>query len=303
MLMASPRFQELMSQQRRIFDGKSGATFKNTDKDTLHVGLRTPWIMAGTPAMLDHDQSHLGDRFLRFMIADPKEDEKRHIIRSALRSERVAMLDRVNGTAGSVVDSKMRRAHALTGGYVDWLRAHVEEELSKVDVSEAAEDYCIDLAELSADLRARPLFEDKRKHIHDTHETKELPTRLARQNIRMVTCLAVVLNKTDVDAEVLCIVRKVALDTACGHSLNLVQWLCSLNMNGNGLTYQESGGLAAGILEVWTGMKDERLAKYLKFLCKIGVLEMKSHKTWGNSWILTQRMHDLYRRVMTGATL
>ena len=296
-MLSSPRFVELMGQQRRIFDGKSGATYKNTDKDTMHVGLRTHWIMAGTPAMMDHDQSHLGDRFVRFIIADPEDGEKRAILKRAAQSERAAMLGSANGTAGSVVDPRTRLAYALTGGYVDWLRANVEEKLSQVDVSDAAEDYCLDLSELSADLRARP-NEDRRKV--ETHDTKELPTRLARQNVRLASCLAVVLNKRSVDSDVLRILRKVALDTAAGHSLNIAQWLCSQNPKGNGRSYQECGGLMPGILESWTGMTPDRLTKYLLFLRKIDVLEMRQLKNIGNAWLLTERVYDLYLRVMKG---
>ena len=295
-MRSSPRYTELMGQTRRIFDGKSGATYKNTDKDTLHVGLRTPWIRAGTPAIMDTDQASMGDRFLRFIIADPEtEQEKRAIIRKALMSERMAMLDSANGTAGSVVDSKTRLAHALTGGYVDWLRAHVEEELSRVDVSTEAEDYCLDLAELSADLRARP-NEDKRKV--ETHDTKELPTRLARQNIRLASCLAVVLNKKEVDRDVLRIVRKVGLDTAAGHSLNIVQWLCCPNPKAGHRLYQETGGLMAGTLEMWSGMSPERMHRYLMFLRKIGVMHWREVSQTNGFWLLTDRVYDLYLRVV-----
>lgn len=297
LMRTSPRYAELMGQTRRIFDGKSGATYKNSDTDTLHVGLRTPWIRAGTPAIMDCDQSQLGDRFLRFIIADPStEEEKRAIMRSALKSERVAMLDQANGTAGSIVDPKMRLAHALTGGYVDWLRANVEERIAQVGVPESAEEYCIDLAELSADLRARP-SEDKR-HV-EVHDTKELPTRLARQNIRLATCLAVVLNKREVDSGVLRILRKVALDTAAGHSLKIVSWLAAPNPKTEDYTtYQESGGLAEGTIQVWSGMTPERTAKYLLFMRAVGVLEFR--KQSGGGWLLTDRVYDLYRRVVGG---
>lgn len=298
-LVSSPRFAEIMGQQRRIFDGKSGASYKNTDEDTLYVALRTPWIMAGTPNMMDHDQSHLGDRFLRFIINEPTEAEKRAILRSALRSERSAMVETADGTAGSIVDPKTRLAHALTGGYVDWLRGHVSEMLPKVEVGEEAEDRCIDLAELSADLRARPNEDKKKKEVHDT---KELPTRLARQNVRLATCLAVVLGKPSVDADVLRIVRKVAMDTAVGHSLNIVQWLCSRNPKVPGNNYQESGGLMVRILTLWTGMTAERTLNYLMFLRKpeIGVLEWREVSQSDGAWVLTERVYELYLRVMRG---
>ena len=296
-MRSSPRYAELMGQTRRIFDGKSGATYKNTDKDTLYVGLRTPWIRAGTPAIMDTDQASMGDRFQRFIIADPSsEEEKRSIMRSALKSERSAMMDRANGTAGSIVDRKMQLAHALTGGYVDWLRAHAEEQLPLVDVSQAAEDHCIDLAEMSADLRARP-NEDKRKR--EIHNSKELPTRLARQNIRLAACLAVVFNKRSVDADVLRIVRKVALDTAHGHSLNIVKWLMSPNPKSHYRTYHDCGGLMIDVLAMWSGMSPERLQNYLMFLRDIGVLDWREvRQSNGGSWMLTERTRELYTRVV-----
>jgi ribosomal protein L37AE/L43A len=296
-LVSSPRFTEIMGQQRRIFDGKSGATYKNNDEDNFYDGLRTPWIMAGTPALMDHDQSHLGDRFLRLIINDPDENEKKAILRSALRSEKVAMCASSNGTAGSIVDPNTRYAHAVTGGYVNWLRAHVEEKLALVSISTDDEDRCIDLAELSADLRARP-NEDKRKK--ETHDCKELPTRLARQYVRLANCLAVVLNKNSVDKEVMRIVRKVALDTSTGHSLNVVQWLCSKDPKSeDDKTYQEEGGLTVGTLGVWLNMTEERALKYLLFLRKIGVADLRQVKFTNGLWVLTDRVMNLYCRIMS----
>lgn len=294
-LMSSPRFTEIMAQQRRIFDGKSTSTYKNLDEDRMYEGLRTPWIMAGTPAMMDHDQSHLGDRFLRFIISDPLEgDEKRKILRSAVRAERAAMLETVCGA--SVVDPLTRRAHALTGGYVDWLRAHVEEELPKIHIPITAEDYCIDLAELSADMRARPNADLKKLEPHDT---KELPTRLARQNIRMAAFLAVAMNKPTVDSHVLRVVRKVALDTASGHTQNIVKWLCMGDPKNDNQAYQDGGGLAEGTIEMWTAMPTERLKVYITFLRKIDVLERGTTVRPNTPRVkLTERVYNLYQRIM-----
>lgn len=301
-LGASPEYNQLMGKVRRIFDGETSTTYGNDDKDRVYVGLRTPWIRAGTPRMMDrmsdHDQSQLGDRFLRFIIRDPENGERREIARSALRSERLAMVDRANGTSGSIVDAKTRRAHALTGGYVDWLRANVEEKLTQLVIPDYVEDYCIDLAELSADLRARP-SEDRRKV--DVHDVKEMPTRLARQNIRMASCLAVVMNRGSIDQDVLRVVRKVAMDTAIGHTQSIVQWLCSPNpRSATGGTYNESGGLGSRTLETWTGMSPDRMDRYLKFLRKIDVLDWKEVKQSAGAWALTERVYQLYLRVMGG---
>lgn len=301
-MISSPRFMELMSQQRRIFDGKSAATYKNSDQDTLYSGLRTPWIMAGTPALMDTDQSRLGDRFLRVIINDPSEEEKRAIMRSAIRSELMAMVDTSNGTAGSILDPKMRRAHALTGGYVDYLRANVESELAIINagISDEVIDRCRDMAELSADLRARP-NEDKRKV--EVHDTKEMPTRLARQNIRLAAHLAVVLNKRTVDEEVLRIVLKVALDTAHGHSLNIVRWLCSPNpRDADRALHQECGGIGPETLAAWCCMSKDRMERYLMFLRKIDVLLLNPKPQTNGLWMLTDRVYNLYMRITNQGT-
>ena len=298
-LASSPQYRDLMGKVRRIFDGETSATYGNSDEDRIYTALRTPWIRAGTRKMVDHDQSQLGDRFLRCFIDDPDEDEKRAITRRALRSERAAIVETANAASSSVLDHEMRRAHCLTGGYVDWLRANAEGELVRLDVPESAEDYCIDLADLSADLRARPTWEDRNKSSpSEVSDYKELPTRLARQNIRLASCLAVVLNKRLIDSDVLRIVRKVALDTASGHSLSVVTWLCSPNPRA-GVLYQESGGLGNAILEGWTGMSKERLEKYMCFLRKIDVVRWNGEKQGRGAWQLTDRVYSLYLRVMT----
>lgn len=297
-LRTSPKYAELMGQSRRIFDGKSGATYKNSDEDTLYSGLRTPWIRAGTPtSLMDSDQSQLGDRFIRAIIGDPDQAEKRAIIRRAIESEERAMAESSNGTAGSILDPEMRKAHALTGGYVNWLRANVETELSNVQVSDQAKDMYADLAELTADLRARP-NEDKRRK--DAQDCKELPTRLGRQYDRLGKHLAVVLNKQSVDDQVLSLVRKIALDTACGHSLNICKWLVSQAKNSDGRTYQECGGLYQHVLHGWLKIGEERANNYLAFLRKIDVLELRPVSNSVYTWVLTDRMHELFLRVMRG---
>lgn len=290
-IMASPRFDEIMSQQRRIFDGTSGATYKNTDEDTLHQGLRTPWIMAGTPALLDKDQARLGDRFMRIIMEDPDDGMKRKISRRAFMNEMDAMMETSNGTAGSILNPKLRKAYALTGGYVDWLRANVETLLPTTTVPEDIMEKCIDLAELAADLRARPNYDARKQEQHDS---KEMPYRLAAQFGRMARCLAIVKN-SPVDGESLRVVRKVALDTAAGMSLNIARWMCSTNPK-SGLPYQHHG-LMIHSLSAWGGVGEDKLASYLTFLRKIKVVEYVPG-TRDASYRLTDRVFELYLKVM-----
>lgn len=301
-ILASPQYAELMGKIRRIFDGKTTATYGNSDVDRVYNALRTPWIRAGTWRMMTQDQSQLGDRFLRMIISDPTEGEKRAIMRSAIRSERRACRETSNGAAGGIVDEKTSRAHSLTGGYVDWLRANVEESICAVEdnVTEWVEDVCMDLAELSADMRARPTPKYKWKaETFDMEGHKELPSRLTKQNIRLALHLAVVLNKDRIDSEVLKIVRKVAIDTAFGHSMNIANWMCSHNdKEPGGRSHQACGGMTEKTLTSWCNVKTEHMEDYLLFLRKIGVLQTRRSERFGTMWMLTDRVHELYQRLM-----
>jgi ribosomal protein L37AE/L43A len=288
-------WDQLNSQMRQIFDGDTGHTYGNSSEDTHYKGIRSPWIRAGTPALMDKDQSRLGDRFLRIRIETPTEGTKQAILLRALRNERAAVVETSNGTEVSIIPPKLRKAYSLTGGYVDWLRANIEEKIGQVQMDEAAELRCIDLAVITADMRARPNMDPKK---HEVHHTKELPSRLVGQFGRLALCLTVVMNKESVDAEVLRIVRRVALDTAHGHSLNIAQWLCSPNPKASGKSYQECGGFMPEILATWSGMTTERLNSYLMFLRKIDVVNFNTVRQTSGSWSLTERVYDLYLKVM-----
>ncbi len=298
-LLSSPEYAQVMGKARRIFDGETTATFGNLDRDRVYAALRTPWIRAGTQAMMDHDQSHLGDRFLRFFIQDPEDGVRRSILRSALMSERSAMREQADGRAGSVNDPLLRRAHALTGGYVDWLREVVEDRLPSIEAVTPrwADERCLDLAELTAGLRSRPP-DAKKRPDPEPWQGREVPTRLARQFCRLATHLALVLNKTAVDADVMRVVRRVALDTAAGHSLRVVQWLCSPAPHNPSEDYHSSGGIGEGVLRTWTGMSPERLTNYLLFMRRAGLLALqRDRRTGADAWVLTESVRDLYRRV------
>lgn len=257
-MMSSPHFQQIMSQQRRIFDGTSGASFKNMKEDRRYTGLRTPWIIAGTPALMDTDQARLGDRFLKVIIDQPPEDEKREILRRVSHSALRAVRQRSDGTPESQVEERLGEAYRMTGGYIDWLTDNLD-LLANVSVADEYLDECARLAELTAFVRARPS-----RNKEEQHDTKEMPTRLTHQYVRLMACMTVVLNKESVDEEVMRRVRKVALDTASGYVLKAVRHMAD---------HQESGVEVRG-LSAATGRRDDQVRTMLRFLGTIGAVEM-----------------------------
>lgn len=293
-VMSSPNFQSIMSEQRRIFDGTAGSTFKNQNTDNRYTGLRTPWIMAGTPAMMDRDQAHLGDRFLKVVLDDPDEEEKRDIIRRCGHAALGAVMQTSNGEADKQIDGKFALAFQLTGGYIDHLRENVETMLSQLKVdADSLIEYCALLGEFAADLRARP---DPEAYKKDTTSGKELPTRLTHQLVRMACCLAVVLNKTTIDEEVLRRVKKVALDTSRGITQEIVRLIRKYEIAG-------SDGMEVITIHRHTNRTEEKCRSIMRFMRDIGILKLSEPDPINGlkqkpKWYLTDRMRDLWVSVM-----
>lgn len=290
LIMSNPRSAEVMSQQRRIFDGSIGASYKNKTEDSEWTGLRTPWIMAITPAMLDGGQARLGDRFLKVFMEQPDEDTRQSIFRRVAYTALRSVLQTSDDTANSTLEPRLLKAYQLTGGYVDYLRSNASELIAGVDPNE---DYtveeCIRLAEFTAEMRARP-HEGKDKS--ESHDFKESPSRLTSQFVRLAICMAAVLNKRKVDEEVIRRVRKVAMNTSDGVTLRMVE---HLRQNGR-------DGVDPKGLGVRTGQSVYKMGETLRFLGRIKTVEWftptKGRVKLRPRWRLTERMDHLCNHVL-----
>lgn len=293
-IMSSPNFNQIMSEQRRIFDGTSGATFKNSNEDNRYTGLRTPWIMAGTPAMMYTEQSHLGDRFLKITLDDPDDDEKRDIIRRCGHAAISAVMQTSNGEADKQMDPKFALAFQLTGGYIDYLRDNIESLLPQLKINaDQLVEYCALLGEFTADMRARP---DPESHRKDNKSCKEIPTRLTQQFVRLACCLTVVMNKPYPDDEVLKRVRKVALDTGRGIVFSIISLMRKYELEG-------VDGMEVLTIHRNTSKTEAQIRHLLRFMRDIGLVRYaEPSKINGVSqkprWFLTDRMRELYISVM-----
>lgn len=286
-LMSSPSFASIMSQQRRIFDGSSGASFKNMKVDQSYTGLRTPWIIAGTPALMDTDQSRLGDRFLKVILNPPDDDERTEILRRVAHTALRSVQQKSDGTPESQIDARMGEAYRKTGGYVDWLRSNTD-LLSTIEVSDEALLLCSAYGEFTAYIRARPGSRLKAEQ----HDTKEMPTRLTSQYVRAAVCMAVVLNRDSVDSEVMRRVKKLALDTAKGQVLEIVRKLFE----------EGETGLEVASLAMFTHHTEDKTRNMLRFLRQIGVVDtfkvQLTEKTFSRpKWRLTEKLTNLWEEV------
>lgn len=285
-ILSNPKFMEIMSQQRRMFDGTIGASYKNLEKDRSYTGLRTPWIMAGTPVLLDTNQSKLGDRFIKVFIESPPEEEKQLILKTVGLSAINNILQTTNGKPEGYLSEPMQLAYKLTGGYVDYLRKNAAQLLNKVKIDQQQLiSKCSIFAEYTAELRARPS-----KNLDKEIElSKELPTRLTEQFIRLALCLAVVTGKFEIDKEVLRVVAKVAKDTAKGRTQDII----------NRIESSKGKCLKTESIGQYLGLKDWELENTMRFLISIDVLqgfrkEVNGVKSSSIFWKLTKRFKKIY---------
>lgn len=284
-MVSNPKFPELMSQGRRIFDGVFGATYKNTDEDKRYAGLRTPWIMVGTHTLLETDQSRLGDRFLKILLDNPEDDERREILSKSARSAYAEVCESAVGEELS--EGPKQQAFRMTGGYVDYLFDNATKLLREVNVTEEDISFCETLGEFVAFMRARP------GKMEDSIATREEPYRLGKQFVRLMTGWAAVLNRPSIDNDLLRRLRKVAMDTSIGPLRDITECLAR-----NELDWHTPKAISTYI-----DRTPEYTGRLLKFMREIGIVETKSDRepdrragakpTWG----LTLEMRELWNRL------
>lgn len=280
-LMSNPKAREIMAQQRRIFDGVSGATYKNRKEDLRYAGLRTPWIMAGTPALLDMDQSRLGDRFLKVFLERPAEEERLQILNRVSRSAFNAVQATAEGE--DLIGAELRAAYETTGGYIDYLRENTH-LLSQITCEDKHFDTVEALADLVSFLRARPSVNE------DGEATRDQPTRLTSQFVRLMTCLTYVLNRTRVDQEVMRRVCKVALDSGKG----ICYEICNLLVENNNKYMPNK------LFHLKLDYSNTSIDKQLKLLKQLGGVQLSLEDptvkpTSKPFWRLAPRLYNLMK--------
>lgn len=284
-MMQNPNFVQIMSETRRIFDGTVSATFKTQLEDKRYGGLRTPWIIAGTPSMLEKDHASLGDRFLKMYMESPPQNERREILKRVSRAALEAVATQADGE--ELVGAKLKEAYQLTGGYINWLRDNTH-LLGEIKVAEHHLEHCEYLAEFVAFLRARPTKDD------DSINTKEEPNRLGGTFVRLMCCEAMVLNKTEVDDEVMRRIQKGALHTGRGIVLDILTIMRA----------SENQYISCKALAVQMDITEEKIQKVLRFLGKIGGLQLSSSAgvkrstkpLWGFTPLMRELITYVYHR-------
>lgn len=257
-LLTAPNRDQILGEARDLFDKTARSDYR-TGMGMDHAGVNMTWILCGTKALRVLDQSELGARFVDVVIMDDIDDDLEDLInlRAAYKAIRNVKI-RSNCDPSSGQDPDLLRAMQLTGGYIDWLHDHAQELLDAVEIDDVHVARIAAMGKFVAFMRARPALSKDAES-----EDRELSPRLVEQFLRLALCLSVVLNKKDVDDEVLRLVRQTALDTARGQTLEIASKLYAAGET----------GLSVYKLAHLTGHTEDKDRKFLRFLRRIGAAE------------------------------
>lgn len=288
-LLQSPNLGQILSEARDVYDRTSRTHYRNKmSKD--YEGVNMTWLLCGTSSLRSIDSSELGERFLDCVIMEGIDDELEDDIldRVAEKADR-SMAFEASGDVETHYEPAMLAVMQSTGGYVEYLRENATALLGAVRFPDDAKTQVKALAKFVAYMRARPS-----KRQEETAE-REFAARLTSQLVRLGKCLAVVLNRPEVDDEVMARVRRVALDTARGTTFRIAERLL------------EAGDVGREIAHLAMLLNDsqDRVRTMLKFLQKIGAVKAfvpneDGPKSGMNRvrWRLTPRMTELCRSVL-----
>ena len=193
---------EIFSTLRGAYDGhvqKSFGNGVNREYQNCYFSL-----LAGvTHAIHGHRKAHLGERFLRFEMRSLAEDHMDAVLRAAIDS------------IGNERSVELKLQHAVAC----FLQRRVEE---MPVLTREVKDKLGSLVKLIAIMRAQ-VERDPRTGDVSYRPRAELGTRLAKQLAKLGTMLAFVEGKTEVDAAIYEVMRRVAFDTVGGYNLDVVK--------------------------------------------------------------------------------
>lgn len=289
-LLQLPNRDQVLSEARDLYDSVSRAHYRS-GIDRSYEGVRFTIILCGTNSLRLLDISELGERFLDCVIMEMIDEElEDEILMRVANQADYHMAYESDGKVETQYPPELIKAHQLTGGYVSYLRMNAQRLLTAIDMNENAKRRCMALAKFVAFMRARPSVKQQES------EGRELATRLTKQMVRLAKCLAVVLNRDQVDDEVMRRTALVAMDTARGRTLEIVKALS---------TFGVAGAEPRQISSVTRQLEDKE--RYLlRFLRSLGAIEtftvrLPSGVHTRTKWRLTERMQQLYTEVSSDA--
>jgi hypothetical protein len=239
-LLTSPTCGQTLSEMRDLWSGQTRAVYRNGVSYEYH-GLKTTFIIAGTGTLRRLNKSAAGDRFLDCIIYEKESVTKeRALVTNILENSLDAMMCESNGDVSSRESPEKYLAKQTTSGFIDYIRSVVSQRLLLIKstpgtIPKAFSKDCEAMGLLVAYMRTRATGGDEDK------TEKELHVRLSKQLAKIALCTAVVMGKSQVDAEVMRRMAHIADDTCYGVNYEVAKCLMgkSLGVRGIALTVRK----------------------------------------------------------------
>jgi hypothetical protein len=281
-ILSSPVMDKLLGELRDAYDTNSRVHFKH-GVNFSYEGYRFTVILAGTESIKKLDKSELGQRFLDIRIVEKIDDD----LEDAIGWAKFSKINNRRGIQDETVESRfspeMCKAYQLTGGYVNWLRTDTLEKYNRVKCSDEYGRHIVRLGKFVSYMRAR--LATKQEEIE---ADREMSPRLISQLSKLCLCLGMVLQKPEIDREVIRIITKAGLDTSSGKTLDVLNFM---------RTPKNKGGMDARILANTIFMSEKKGIEYLKFLRKLGVMETFAVGT-NLRWKVADKIDRLYSAIL-----
>ncbi len=293
-LMKSPNVAQILSEARDIYDKVARADYRNTIRRS-YEGICMTWILCGTNSLRSIDSSELGERFLDCVIMDGIDDELEDaVLWKVVQRAHKQMSYESDGAPSTHNDPTMTRVMQLTGGYINHLRVNAQRLLDSVKTDNETLRQIMSLGKFVAFMRARPSTENKNSKSSEKAE-REFGSRLVSQLMRLAQCMAAVLGEETITPEVMRRVKRTAMDTSRGNTLDICRELYNAGETG---TVTDS-------IRIGVHMTAIEVNKLLLFLTRIGAAEVYVSAE-ANRFVkqkvrfrLTPKLRKLYTIVMT----
>lgn len=218
-MLRAANLEDIYAEARRIFDGNSTRHFKN-GKGGDYMNYRCAWGLMGTESLREMDNSELGERMLTCRIMSDVDHDLEEQIGLQAVDDAFAEMKVVTNQKAETMDKPERvRASCLTGGYVEYLCRNASTLIRGVETPQWVKKQLQSYGMYISYMRSRPGKKQQEK------AQRELSYRLIKQLSRLSCALAAVYGKTEVDEDVMGIIRGVTFDTSEGVSEQIVKLL------------------------------------------------------------------------------
>jgi hypothetical protein len=289
-LLQSPNLKQILSEARDLYDRVSRTHYRHgLSRD--YEGVNMTWLLCGTSSLREIDSSELGERFLDCVIMDEINDDLEDAVLRRVFGKSVESSGIVsNGRAESQHTPEMTQVMRATAGFIDYLRDgdNAVGLAKEVEWPDDMRDMVMTLGKFVSYMRARP----SERQGSESAE-REFAARLVSQFARLASFLCVVMNKASVDAEVMRRVRRTALDTSRGTTLDIVRCIHKAGAEGT-----DTKRISYAINQTENRTRD--LTRFLRQIRAIELFrrEVISGMTSQPRWRLTDRMVGLYEDAM-----